>query len=125
MKGWRGFVLAAAMVAALATARPARAGYLEDAGWGALTVLSNVVYMPAKLVYATIGGITGGLALGLTGGDMDTAETVWVTTMGGTYVITPRMLQGEDSIAFAGTPSSDVPEDNGTANLQEQPLGGT
>ena len=117
----------AALVAALVTARPARAGYLEDAGWGALTVLSNVVYMPAKLVYATIGGVTGGLALGLTGGDMDTAETVWVTTMGGTYVITPNMLRGEESIAFAGTPSSNTSEevDTGTANLEEQPLGGT
>jgi hypothetical protein len=124
MKGWRGILLATALVATLVTARPARAGYLEDAGWGALTVLSNVVYMPAKLVYATLGGVTGGLALGLTGGDMQTAETVWVTTMGGTYVITPRMLQGEESIAFAGTPSSTTTDDNGTANLQEQPLGG-
>ena len=125
MKGWRGIVVATALVAALVTARPARAGFLEDAGWGALTVLSNVVYMPAKLVYATIGGVTGGLALGLTAGDMQTAETVWVTTMGGTYVITPKMLQGEESIAFAGTPSSNTPEDTGTANLEEQPLGGT
>lgn len=123
MKRWRGIVLATALVAALVTARPARAGYLEDAGWGALTVLSNVVYMPAKLVYATIGGVTGGFALALTGGDMDTAETVWVTTMGGTYVITPRMLQGEDAIAFAGTPSNATTEDTDTANLQEQPLG--
>src|SRR5262245_24838845 len=125
MRRWRGVVAAAALVAALVTARPARAGYLEDAGWGALTVLSNVVYMPAKLVYATLGGVTGGLALGLTGGDMETAETVWVTTMGGTYVITPGMLQGEEAIAFAGTPSSNASEDTGTANLQEQSLGGT
>jgi hypothetical protein len=116
------------MVAALVTARPARAAYLEDAGWGALTVLSNIVYMPAKLVYATLGGVTGGLALGLTGGDMETAETVWVTTMGGTYVITPNMLRGEESIAFAGTPSSgttDSMEETDTANFQEQPLGGS
>jgi hypothetical protein len=110
------------LVAALATAQPARAGYLEDAGWGSLTVLSNIVYMPAKLVYATLGGLTGAFALGLTGGDMDTAETVWVTTMGGTYVITPRMLQGEDPIAFAGTPSSTPDDGSDTANLREQSL---
>jgi hypothetical protein len=126
MKGRKGSVAVAVLVAALVTAQPARAGYLEDAGWGSLTVLSNIVYMPAKLVYATVGGITGALALGLTGGDMETAETVWVTTMGGTYVITPRMLQGEESIAFAGTPSDMADEDPvGTANLQEQPLGGS
>ena len=40
-------------------------------GWGALTGLSNLAYVPAKLVYAGIGGLTGGLALGLTGGDMN------------------------------------------------------
>src|SRR5712692_7120483 len=106
MKGWRGFVGALAVVATLVAARPAHAGYLEDAGWGALTVITNVVYMPAKLCYATLGGLTGGLAFGLTGGDLQTAETVWVTSMGGTYVVTPGMLQGQESIAFTGTPAA-------------------
>jgi len=84
---------ALALVAALTAARPAEAGYLEDAGWGALTVLTNVFYMPAKLGYATLGGLTGGFAFALTGGDLQKAETVWVTSMGGTYVVTPGMLQ--------------------------------
>jgi len=104
MRGWRGFVAAATLVAALGSAQPARADFLEDAGWGTLTVLSNVVYMPVKLVYATLGGLTGGLALGLTGGDMDVAETIWVTSMGGNYVLTPPMLRGEETISIAGTP---------------------
>src|SRR5438034_11089422 len=81
MKGWRMLVGALALVAALTAARPAEAGYLEDAGWGALTVLTNVFYMPAKLGYATLGGLTGGFAFALTGGDLQTAETVWVTSM--------------------------------------------
>src|SRR2546428_14005444 len=106
MKGWRGSLGALAVLTALATAQPAEAGYLEDAGWGSLTVLTNAVYMPAKLCYATLGGLTGGLAFALTGGDLQTAETVWVTTMGGTYVVTPGMLQGQDPIVFTGTPSS-------------------
>ena len=67
MKGWRMLVGALALVAALTAARPAEAGYLEDAGWGALTVLTNVFYMPAKLGYATLGGLTGGFAFALTG----------------------------------------------------------
>src|SRR5438046_2868420 len=66
MKGWRNAVVAVVFVAGFAAARPAQAGYLEDAGWGSLTVLSNVVYMPAKIVYATLGGLTGGLAFPLT-----------------------------------------------------------
>ena len=49
--------------------------------------------MPAKMVYSALGGLTGGLAFALTGGDMDTAEKVWVPSMGGTYIITPGMLK--------------------------------
>ena len=125
MKGWRNAVAALVLVAGFAAARPAEAGYLEDAGWGSLTVLSNAVYMPAKIVYATLGGLTGGLAFALTVGDLSTAETVWVTTMGGTYVITTRMLQGEEPIAFAGTPASSTTAEEGTAELREQSLNGS
>ena len=114
MRGWRGFVAAAVVAASLGSAQPARAGFLEDAGWGTLTVLGNVLYMPVKLVYATLGGITGGLALGLTGGDMEVADSIWVTSMGGTYVLTPPMLRGEESISIAGTPGiTTEPMDNG------------
>ena len=125
MKGWRGAVGTLALVGALAAARPASAGYLEDAGWGSLTMLSNVVYMPAKLGYAALGGLTGGLAFALSGGDLQPAETVWVTSMGGTYVLTPRMLRGEDAIAFAGTPGgqSTTADASETRGLEEQPLG--
>ena len=44
----------------------ATADYLEDAGIGTATVAANVFYIPAKLTYATLGGITGGLAFLLT-----------------------------------------------------------
>src|SRR5262245_51473601 len=122
-------VMAAVVLAAgLGSARPARAEFLEDAGWGMLTVLSNVVYMPAKVVYATVGGLTGGLAFALTGGSLDTAETVWVTAMGGTYAVTPAMLRGEETIAFAGTPTPEPATDtandgNAVGTLQEQQIG--
>jgi hypothetical protein len=123
------------MAALLTSARPARAAWFEDAGWGALTVLTNVIYMPAKIVYATAGGLTGAFALALTGGDMQTANTVWVTTMTGTYVVTPGMLQGQEPIAFTGVPSSETAtaDSHGLAEpaaadnhgLEEQQLGGS
>ena len=124
MKGWRWFVGAAALVAVLVPARQARAGFLEDAGWGSLTVLTNVAYMPAKLVYSVLGGITGGLALGLTGGDLDTAEKVWVTSMSGTYVVTPGMLRGEEPIVFAATPGANRVSNN-DQGVQEESLSGS
>ena len=124
MKGWKGAAAIAAFSASLIAAPPAQAGFLEDAGWGTLTVLTNVVYMPAKIIYATAGGLTGAFALALTGGDMATAETVWVTTMAGTYVVTPTMLQGQDPIAFTGTPAPATTAAD-TRPVDEQPLGGS
>src|SRR5262245_65977546 len=78
-------------------------------GWGALTGLSNLLYVPAKLVYAGVGGLTGGLALGLTGGDVNTAQAIWEPSLGGDYFLTPSMVQGEESISFAGTPAAGFP----------------
>jgi hypothetical protein len=118
-----------AFVVGLGGATPAHAGFLDDAGWGTLTVLSNALYMPAKLVYATLGGITGGLAYALTLGDSQTAETVWVTSMGGNYVITPGMLRGEEAIAFSGTPNTATMNALDTGDsapaLEENQLGGS
>jgi hypothetical protein len=115
MKRWKTGLAAVAFAATLAPPAPAHAeGFLEDAGWGALTVVSNVFYMPAKMGYALMGGITGGLAFLCTGGDLATAETVWVSSLGGTYVVTPRMLQGQDPIAFAGSPA-------GTLTAESEP----
>ena len=93
---------AVVLAASLGAPRPARAEFAEDAGWGLLTVLGNLVYMPGKTVYSLMGGLTGGLAYVCTGGNFDTASTVWSMSMGGTYVLTPGMLRGETPIAFAG-----------------------
>src|SRR5262245_39042100 len=128
MKGWRTIAGALVLAAVVAIPRPAGAAVLEDAGWGALTVLTNVVYMPVKLVYATLGGFTGACALGLTGGDMQTAQNVWVTSMGGTYVVTPGMLRGEEVIAFTGTTGGTdtaAADNRGTGGVEEQQLGGS
>src|SRR5439155_612092 len=77
---------------------------------------AELVAVVAQLAYAT--------REPLTGGDLQTAETVWVTSMGGTYVVTPGMLQGEEPIVFTGTPSGT----NATADtrsVEERPLGGS
>jgi len=104
MKSLRMVVVGAVLAGTLSASTPARAGYLEEAGWGSLTMLANVAYMPAKLVYATLGGLTGGLAYACTAGNLRTAENVWSTSMGGTYVLTPPMLRGQQGITFAAYP---------------------
>ena len=142
MKHRKMLVAAAATFAVcLANAPSARADFLEDAGWGSLTVLSNVGYMPAKILYSSLGGLTGGLAYGLTGGDLDVASKVWVPSMGGTYALTPEMIRGEKDIAFVGgvsptaaarTRVDELPayrpaplSDGGEGDLAEENLGGS
>ena len=125
MKGFTVGIAAAVFAVGLAAPAPARASFLEDAGWGSLTMLSNVVYMPVKLTYSVLGGLTGGLAWACTAGDTRVAEKIWVTSMAGTYVLTPRMLQGLDPIAFAGTPDASKEADGSSGSLKEQGLGGS
>jgi len=89
----------------IATPRGARAEaeYANDFGIGFGTVVVNLLYMPVKVVYGTLGAITGGFAYVLTGGNLKAATAVWRPSMGGTYVVTPSMLQGEDRIYFSGS----------------------
>jgi hypothetical protein len=77
--------------------------YASDFGVGIGAVFTNLVYMPVKFVYATLGGITGSFAYVLTGFRFDIAKGIWVPSLGGTYVVTPSMLRGEDPIYFSGT----------------------
>ena len=99
-------VLTASLVGGAARPAGAAADYVNDFGMGLGTVLANCFYMPTKVVYATLGGLTGSFAYVLTGGRMDTASAVWVPSLGGTYVLTPDMLRGEDPVYFSGVAES-------------------
>ena len=122
MRAGRVAATALARAAVLATARPAAAAeeYTSDFGLGVGTVLCDLVYMPVKVVYATLGGLTGGFAFVLTGGNFDIASAIWRPSLGGMYVITPSMLRGDDPIYFSG-PSNDAHGDTRSAP-REEPL---
>jgi len=81
----------------------------KGVGIGAGTVASNVVYIPLKLTYGILGGIAGGAGYALTGGNKQVAETVWRSSLGGDYVLTPDMITGQQRIHFSG-PGSTAPE---------------
>lgn len=74
----------------------------NQAALGIGSALLTLVYFPAKLVYATLGGIVGGFTYALTGGDLDTAKEVWEPSFYGTYVITPDHLKGNEPVRFFG-----------------------
>ena len=73
---------------------------LQIAG-GALSVL----YTPFKVVYAGLGGITGGLAYLVTAGNEQVAQSIWDASLHGTYWLTGKHLQGKEAIHFMGEPS--------------------
>jgi hypothetical protein len=89
------------LAAALLSPSIGQADYVEDAGMGTATVLANVLYMPAKVVYATLGGITGGFAYVLTGANYQVAERVWTPSLGGNYVLNPEQLRGNQPVYFS------------------------
>jgi hypothetical protein len=72
------------------------------AGYGAGAMLCNLLYIPAKLVYALLGGIVGGGTYLITAGNQQAANTVWRSALGGDYVVTPQMLAGQQPINFSG-----------------------
>jgi hypothetical protein len=74
----------------------------EDLGYGVVSVLASLFYSPAKITYAGLGLLTGGLGYALTGGDPDVANRIIYPAIGGNYVITPTHLRGEEAVIFVG-----------------------
>jgi len=77
-------------------------------GIGAATLGANVLYIPAKFVYGILGGITGGAGWAVTGGNSQVSDTIWRSSLGGDYVLTPSMIRGDDPIHFSG-PTTTAP----------------
>jgi hypothetical protein len=88
--------------------RAASAGYLNDAGLGVASALSTFVYAPLKISYAIVGGVFGSMGYLLSVGSLDVAKKIWVPSLGGSYVITPDMLQGDEEIRFFGSETAET-----------------
>ena len=82
----------------------------NDAALGAGSFFLTLVYTPVKLAYAILGGIIGGFTYGLTGGDLEIAQSVWEPSVYGTYVITPDHLKGNEPVRFVGVSAYDDEE---------------
>ncbi|MGD9763935.1 MAG: hypothetical protein AB7V27_09500 [Candidatus Binatia bacterium] len=74
----------------------------SDLGWGMAAIGTNIGYIPAKTIYALGSGLVAALAFGLTAGNGEVAKGILTPAFGGTWVVTPDMLQGEEPIMFSG-----------------------
>jgi hypothetical protein len=77
-------------------------GLTNEAGVGTAAALCTLLYGPAKIVYAGLGLIFGGVAWGLSGGDSDVMMAIVTPAVRGDYVVTPDNLRGEQSLEFLG-----------------------
>jgi hypothetical protein len=83
---------------------PAEPSVTEEAGYGVGSALANVFYIPAKVTYAGLGLLTGGLGFVLSGGRSDVANNIIYPAVRGNYVVTPNHLKGTEPIYFVGAP---------------------
>ncbi len=86
-------------------AEDASQGSAKGAGLQAASWLLTLPYGAAKVCFAIVGGVTGGLTYVFSGGNLDAAKSVWHTSVYGTYVITPEHLQGDKPVRFLGVAS--------------------
>ena len=94
-------------------------GNASSAGMGAAAGLSTLLYLPLKAAFAVGGGIVGGLAYSFSGGNENSAKSIWTTSLYGTYIITPDHLRGDRPIRFLGVAE---PDPTATATAPMDPI---
>jgi hypothetical protein len=93
----------------------------RESGLGAAAAISSLIYGPVKLVYATGGLVIGALAWVFTAGDSQVAEKVFTRSLRGTYVITPKILVGEERLDFIGRDVHEAPSRTEAVAAAEPP----
>lgn len=86
-------------------ANPSNLSIPETAGLQAASWALTIPYGATKTAYAIGGGIVGGLAWAMTGGNMVAAKSIWIPSMTGDYIIQPEHLTGKKHLYFVGVPS--------------------
>jgi hypothetical protein len=76
----------------------------DDTGMQVASWALTVPYCAVKSAFAIAGSVVGGLGYAFSGGDSKTAETIWTTSVYGTYILRPAHLRGEEPIHFVGKP---------------------
>jgi hypothetical protein len=74
----------------------------EDTGMQVASWLLTVPYCAGKSAFAIAGSVVGSLGYAFSGGNSETAQTIWTKTVYGTYILRPAHLRGEEPIQFLG-----------------------
>ena len=77
---------------------------------GVAAPVLSAVYFPVKLAVGTAGALLGGISGWATGGNERAAEGIWRPLTGGSYFITPEVLDGgKPFLPFDGGTSAQPP----------------
>jgi len=83
---------------------------------------ASIVYFPVKFAVGVVGALLGGFGGFVTGGNERTAEGVWRPLTGGTYFITPDVLEGQQPfLPFDGGPYTGPFADPYVESMYTQP----
>ena len=82
----------------------------DDTGIKVASWLLTVPYCAGKSAFAIAGTVVGGLGYAFSGGNPETAQSIWTKTVYGTYILRPAHLRGEESIHFLGKADDDQSE---------------
>jgi hypothetical protein len=74
----------------------------DGAGIQVASWLLTIPYCAGKSAFAVAGSVVGSLGYAFSGGNSETAQSVWTTTVYGTYILRPAHLRGEEPIHFLG-----------------------
>ena len=89
---------------------PAQTSPAEEVGYGVGSAVASFFYIPAKVTYAGLGLLTGGLGYLVTLGRADVANNIIYPAVGGNYVVTPSQLKGSEPLYFVGAPPPETPQ---------------
>jgi hypothetical protein len=83
----------------------------DDTGIKVASWLLTVPYCAGKSAFAIAGSVVGGLGYAFSGGNSQTAQSIWTKTVYGTYILRPAHLRGEEPIHFLGKADDEQSED--------------
>jgi hypothetical protein len=89
---------------------------IQVASW-----LLTVPYCAGKSAFAIAGSVVGGLGYAFSGGNSETAQSIWTKTVYGTYILRPAHLRGEEPIQFLGKADGNQNEPMKRAAVTSEP----
>jgi len=95
---------------ALAEDQTSGANNSEGTGIQVASWLLTVPYCAGKSAFAIAGSVVGSLGYAFSGGNSETAQSIWTKTVYGTYILRPPHLRGEEPIQFLDNADDDQGE---------------